>query len=427
MERCIVTGASGLVGRELTDMLIAKGRLVQAWQRSVPPVSRRDGVEFHAFALGGEITSEMERALADASVFIHCAWDLEVATWADIERINVRGSIDWFRAAARAGVKKLIFVSSVSAYPGCQSMYGRSKLLVEEVVTGLGGVNIRPGIVHGDPSAGVYGRLWHSTNAPLVPLIDGGDQKLLTIHKNDLAEAVDRVIADYDGWAGRVVVLGHPQLVTMRELLQHIAHFRGRNIRFVRAPGAAVMLALRSAEALGLRLKFRSDSLVTLRGPDPIVDEKALARLDVPFRSLYETLPISPLRRESDALSRYMVGRSCSVDVAQRYARAVDDLCLQLSGAESIVWNAACRFMPLLACLDAGVALVDREGAVRRRLLVMFALLEATPENADRFLFRSRGVGAHALTLARCVATPFAMLIGVALGMMCRSASLGKR
>jgi nucleoside-diphosphate-sugar epimerase len=288
VERCVVTGASGLVGRELVDVLSGAGRAVVAWQRSAPSAASPAAVkplEYRSIELGVTANADLGRALLGVDAFIHCAWDLKAATWAEIERINVDGSIGWFEAALDAGVKKLIFVSSVSAYPGCRSMYGRSKLLVEEAVARLGGISVRPGIVHGDPSAGVYGRLWQSTNASIVPLIDGGHQKMLTIHRHDLASAIERLLADYERWKGRVLVLGHPQLVTMRGLLEDIARSRGRSLRFVSVPGGAVMLALRSAEAIGLKLQFRSDSLLTLRGPEPQVDAKVLGELGVPMRA----------------------------------------------------------------------------------------------------------------------------------------------
>ena len=130
----------------------------------------------------------------------------------------------------------------------------------------------------------------------------------------------------------------------------------------------------------------------------------------------------APLRnpRECDALARHFVGRPCPPDVAARYERAVDESGLHLSGAARLAWNAACVFPPFLAALDAGVALWDRHGTVRRRLLVMFSLLEAHPDNADRFLFRPRGVLAHGRTLVNCALAPFAMLVGTPMAIMCR-------
>ncbi|HKW14767.1 MAG TPA: hypothetical protein VJS69_09810 [Candidatus Krumholzibacteria bacterium] len=124
--------------------------------------------------------------------------------------------------------------------------------------------------------------------------------------------------------------------------------------------------------------------------------------------------------RECNALARYLVGRPCPADVADRYLRAVDELDLRLSPFGNVLWRASCGFRPLLACLDAGVALWHRDGNIRRRLLVMFALLETSPANADRFLFSTRSVPAHVGSVLRFLLAPLAMLIGTPLALLCR-------
>jgi hypothetical protein len=123
--------------------------------------------------------------------------------------------------------------------------------------------------------------------------------------------------------------------------------------------------------------------------------------------------------RECDALARYLVGRPCPADVAERYRRATDELKLDLSPLENALWRASIGFRPLLACLDAGVGLWHRDGNIRRRLLVMFALLEASTENTDRFLFFPRRVVAHAGSLFRILLAPLTMLFGTPLAILC--------
>ena len=288
MAVCVVSGASGLVGREVVAQLVRSGHDVRAWRSSASSAASPND-QYQQVRLATPI-AVVEPLFAGVDAFVHCAWDLQVSSWDEIERVNVDGSIAWLEAAARAGVKKLIFVSSVSAYTGCRSMYGRSKLAVEEAVTRLGGVNVRPGIVHGDPTAGVYGRLWQSTSASVIPLIDGGHQGMLTVHREDLAFAINRILDDYTQWKGRTIVVGHPELITLRAMLERMLEARGRSARFVTVPSRPVLLALRFFERAGARLSFRSDSLVTLMGEEPRVDRGVLQELEVPFRSLDDAL-----------------------------------------------------------------------------------------------------------------------------------------
>jgi hypothetical protein len=127
--------------------------------------------------------------------------------------------------------------------------------------------------------------------------------------------------------------------------------------------------------------------------------------------------------RQCDALARYLVGRRCPPDVAERYLAAVDRLPQNPSPFEEQLWRAALRVPPLLACLDAGVSLCDRSGSIRTRLLVMFALLEACPETADRFLFAGVTRLDLARTLVRALLAPFALVLGLPIGLACRAAS----
>ncbi len=289
---CVVSGASGLVGREVAAHLVRAGWHVRAWRNSATPATSSN-IEWHQVRLGDTPVADMERLFAGADAFIHCAWDLNVSSWDDIKRVNTNGSIAWFEAAARAGVGKLVFVSSVSAYDGCRSMYGKSKLLVEAAVAKLGGVNVRPGIVHGDPTAGVYGRLWQSSSASVIPLIDGGHQRMLTVHREDLAVAIAHILESYPHWKGRTLVVGHAELITLRELLERMLEARGRNAHFLTVPSRPVFLLLRMFERAGARLSFRSDSLLTLMGEEPRVDRGVLNELKVPFRSLNDSLSVA--------------------------------------------------------------------------------------------------------------------------------------
>lgn len=129
------------------------------------------------------------------------------------------------------------------------------------------------------------------------------------------------------------------------------------------------------------------------------------------------------MNRECEALAGYLVGRQCPPDVAQRYLAAVRDLGLDPTPFEGRLWRACLRARPLLSCLDAGVALCHKDGAVRKRLLVMFALLETAPETADRFLFVRATPLRVARMFARAVVAPLALVGGIPLGLACRVAS----
>lgn len=91
--------------------------------------------------------------------------------------------------------------------------------------------------------------------------------------------------------------------------------------------------------------------------------------------------------RECRLLARHLIGIAPSKAIAARYTAACD----KLLGAEST--SAALRFALANAWaigpLDAACGLLDRENPLRKRLLILCAILETTPEYARSFLPRT--------------------------------------
>lgn len=93
--------------------------------------------------------------------------------------------------------------------------------------------------------------------------------------------------------------------------------------------------------------------------------------------------------REAGLLSRYLIGKTPSGPIAERYAHAVDRLFKE--NEESRALRLARRAPRLLPCIDAACGLFFPDDPLRKRLLVMAAVLETTPEHADYFLPRHLG------------------------------------
>lgn len=106
--------------------------------------------------------------------------------------------------------------------------------------------------------------------------------------------------------------------------------------------------------------------------------------------------PDGAMAREASSLSRYLVGEEASPVLAARYAAAVARLC----PAESAALRAARARPSRLPYLDAGCALLRPADPLRQRVLVMAAVLEASPDHVDRFLPRDPGRAVLLLQLA---------------------------
>jgi hypothetical protein len=104
---------------------------------------------------------------------------------------------------------------------------------------------------------------------------------------------------------------------------------------------------------------------------------------------------------EARTFGRYVVGREIDQRVADLYARASREL-----GCESHdrVAQFALRHPWSIGALDAALALTASDAPLRKKLLLMAAILETQPEYCDAFLPRDRmayGSAMVAYALAR--------------------------
>ena len=266
----IISGAGGYVGSILAARLRYEG--INTLELARTGVNR--------FQLGEPTRPE---TLAGADALIHCAWDFRAFGRRAIQRINVDGSLRLFDAARQAGVKRIIFISSMSAFEGCRSTYGQSKLAVEQAAARFGAIIVRPGLVWGKQARGMVGALRKACAIPLItPLPGRGRQVSYLAYEEDLSELIWTLLSETESPRRGPILAACEQGETFRSVLETLAAPRRK--LYLPIPPTAIWAGLRSLELLGLRPRMRSDSMVSLLNPDPNPDFTAARRLGIMFR-----------------------------------------------------------------------------------------------------------------------------------------------
>ncbi|MDX8493038.1 NAD(P)-dependent oxidoreductase [Mesorhizobium sp. VK22B] len=294
-----ITGANGYVGTILRAAFAEKGHEVIAFARSnrMTSESALGGAEWRPF----EIKRPPSRAaFSDLDVLIHGAWDLTLVSAGDVWDVNVSGSQHLLRNVVDAGVRRVIFISSMSAYKGTRQLYGQAKLACEHTASSLGAVSTRLGLVYGPGWGGMAGALRRLTKLPVTPLIGAGSYQF-TVHEADMAAAMVR-IAESDMPLSEPVGLANPEPVPFRRLMKEIAASQGRTQRAVSVPWQLVSGVLKATEALHVPLPFRSDSILGLVHPAAEVPgAEPLKQLGIGFR----TFSLTGDRPSSGTLGQY--------------------------------------------------------------------------------------------------------------------------
>lgn len=243
-----VTGANGLIGRAVCEALAARGHAVRALVRRDPEPPIAGAAQVVRI---GDIDADTDWAegLADIDVVLHCAARVHVMreTAADpdaaFHAVNVAGTERLARACVAAGVRRLVFVSSIKVNgegtapgrphtpddpPAPADAYGRSKRDGEAVLraiadeTALEVTILRPPLVHGPGAGGNFARLWlwAGREYPL-PLGRVRNTRAL-VGIDNLADAL-ALCAERPEAAGRTYLIADAEAVSTPELIRRIA------------------------------------------------------------------------------------------------------------------------------------------------------------------------------------------------------------
>jgi nucleoside-diphosphate-sugar epimerase len=277
-SRIAITGATGYLGSVMSEHFSCRGDEVIALTRR-PPGS--GFAEWRTFNLGEPVDRTM---FEGADALIHAAWVLSGKDTSQLWRQNVIGSRRLLEAAVAAGIGKIVFVSSMSAYFGTRQTYGLMKLAVERTALDLGCVVIRPGLVYGDSPRGMAGTLRNVTRLPIWPGFRSA--RLFLAHDQDIARAAAKILGEYSNLSGEVLGLANPRPVDLLSILTGFSPNHKRRPS-VPVPAGLVMAVLRLLENANMRFPFRSDSLLGLiESAESLPGRELLAKTGVEFRDL---------------------------------------------------------------------------------------------------------------------------------------------
>ncbi|MEV6213162.1 NAD(P)H-binding protein [Nocardia sp. NPDC051833] len=199
----VVTGATGNIGRQLVGLLAEAGERVRAVSRGATPVDLPAGVE-HVVADLGDLDS-LSPALQGADALFLLITGEQLMTGPE--------PADLLKAAAAAGIRRVVFVSSQGAVTRPDSAGYARTIAFERALaeSDLAWTALRPGAFFSNTYAWIEPvRTARTVAAPF------GNVGLPAVDPGDIA-AVAAVALREDGHAGRAYTLTGPAVVTPRD------------------------------------------------------------------------------------------------------------------------------------------------------------------------------------------------------------------
>jgi NADH dehydrogenase len=296
MAQIFLTGGSGFIGRFVLDQLVDSGHEIRMLVHRSRPAPLHPSCRI----INGDLLEPdgYVAELRGVDAVLHMAAATGRASRAEHERINADGTRAVVDACARAGVGRLLFISSIAVrFPDAPHYhYAAAKRAAEDIVrgSGLAFSILRPTIVLG-PGSPIGTALRSLARLPVMPIFGDGRARVQPVDVRDLAAVITSVL-HHDRFRNEVAEVGGPEQISLKEMLCRLRmRVRGSTAGVVHVPLRPLRAALGLLETLlpvtppltaGQLATFANDGVarplpfpwpagVPARGIDAMLDELA--------------------------------------------------------------------------------------------------------------------------------------------------------
>jgi len=279
-RRALVTGSTGFIGSAVTRALLSDGWQVTAL---VEPGADTGGLEtFEVERVEGDIRSaaDVRRAISGCTSVFHVAalyrfWVRDPRLFYEV---NVDGTREVLTAARAAGVRRVVYTSTVGTiglaavsggqpatetdYPDLRHLFGsykRSKYVAEHEVLRASAEGLPVSLVQPTMPFGPGDRAPTPSGRLVVDFLNGRmpgyvDTVLNVVHVDDVARG--HLLAHDRGAAGRSYILGGENL-SLQQILAELASITGLPMPRFRVPHAVALAVATISDTVEGRLLRR--------------------------------------------------------------------------------------------------------------------------------------------------------------------------
>lgn len=250
--RVLITGVNGFIGNSLASFLKEKGH--EVYGTSSKEIKNKYCVDTY------QVTAK--EIPSDTGVVFDWIIHMTYSKMNSVDE-NITSTILIGEKFNKNGVKNQIFFSSISAISSNNSSYGIIKKRTEDWFITNNMHVVRPGLVVGD--GGLFKNILNKVKLfPILPLIDGGRQKVKLIGLRDLLEYIETILNSTNGERKEHNLFYTPE-VTLSEVLWELAKFYNRKILFISIPFFLVYILVWVSEKFHLNIGISTVNLIGLR------------------------------------------------------------------------------------------------------------------------------------------------------------------
>ena len=329
--KVLVTGATGFLGKQTAKRLKADGVEVTGLGRNLAQGKMLEKMGIRFFQADLSEPEALATAFRGQDSVIHCAalsspW----GKYKDFYQANVVGTANVIAAAKKAGIKRLVHVSTPSLYVDYSdrvdireedplpaegiNFYSQTKRMAEDLIDqafrdGLSVVTIRPQGIIGPGDTAILPRLLRLAKKGVLPVIGSGDNLIDLTYVDNVVESLVLALKAPELAAGKKYNITNGEPVRLYEALEEI--FKSLGFSYKKKH-----LSFRKAYMIASALEFTCRNFLTRM--EPIMTCYSVCLLG---RS--RTLNIEAAKRD--------LGYQPQVTMPQAIQKIVDDYSQRLS------------------------------------------------------------------------------------------------
>ena len=245
----LVTGATGFVGRRVVERLSSSRQNVRALTRGDGAAMLPWGVKI---AVGDVLDPKsLTSAMQGVDAVVHLVAVIREFGDRTFQRVNYEGTKNVLEAANKAGVGRVVCVSTVGSTSDPDVPYLYSRWMAEEEISrsDLDYTVVRFTIGFGEGDEFLNRLAAIVKMSPLAPVVGDGTSVFQPISVDDVARCVVESIGRYD-LEGKTVDIGGPDYFTYDELIDLVAETLEVKVKKVHVPVSVMTPAATVMEAL---------------------------------------------------------------------------------------------------------------------------------------------------------------------------------
>lgn len=270
MIKVYITGSKGEIGKQIYSYLIRKKNIF------VVPIVREKKTDYKHYLYWDYFKSKASYKIKKSkcsntqTFLIHCGYDFSDKKIIDNSNYKaVKNLYSYF--------DKIINISTMSAYEGCFSIYGKNKLAIEKIIEINHGFNLRMGVPVAPKNKKNIGFINAQNKINnIFPFITFGidtknDDSIFITHLSVFNNAIYRILKN-EVYPGTYSIVNKNPIKIINFLKIHTSKI------IIKIDWRLIYLCFKALEFLGLKLRFGSDSVIGLVKSTKIIEKPILKK-----------------------------------------------------------------------------------------------------------------------------------------------------